>query len=133
MLCAYIIFYIHVFSICTDFCSRNTTFLNACIMHGYFTMERTGALKTLNRAHSIAKKSAPFPLSVVARMLAFPNDRKVSGRKSHMTETSKLSLPEVIRPYPFVHHIPHTNRTLLFVYLCCSVCRLESFVLNFSW
>lgn len=58
--------------------SRNTTFLNACIMHGYFTMVRTRALQTMNRAHSVARKSIPFPLSAVAEMLAFPNPRKVS-------------------------------------------------------
>lgn len=59
-------------------CFRSTTFLNACIMHGYFTMVRTRALRTMNRAHSVAKKPFRFPLSAVARMLAFPNPRKVS-------------------------------------------------------
>lgn len=58
---------------------RTTTFLNACIMHGYFTMVRTRALRTMNRAHSVVRKPTPFPLSTVAKMLAFPNPRKVSG------------------------------------------------------
>ena len=55
-----------------------TTFLNACIMHGYFTLVRTQALKTINRAHSVVRKPTPFPLSQVANMLAFPDARKVS-------------------------------------------------------
>ena len=47
-------------------------------MHGYFTLVRMRALKTMNRAHSVMRKSASFPLSAVAKMLAFQNDRKVS-------------------------------------------------------
>ena len=74
------VFQAHLFSYL-----RKTTFLNACIMHGYFTVVRIQALKTMNRAHSVAKKPVSFPLSAVAKMLAFPNAMKVSlSKKLHL-------------------------------------------------
>ena len=55
---------------------------------------RMRALKTMNRAHSVMRKSAPFPLSAVAKMLAFQNDRKVSLTciEKEIVECRKLSL-----------------------------------------
>ncbi|XP_068090216.1 germinal-center associated nuclear protein [Hyperolius riggenbachi] len=51
---------------------HSTTYLNSCILHGYFTQIRRTALRTLNIAYTVSpQRSSLFPLEEMVRLLMF--------------------------------------------------------------
>ena len=54
---------------------KSATYLNACIIHRYFTQVRRNALKVMTRAYS---PNEPYPLQVLQDLLAFEDQDEVS-------------------------------------------------------
>ena len=54
---------------------KSATYLNACIIHRYFTQVRRNALKVMTRAYS---PKEPYPLQVLQDLLAFEDQDEVS-------------------------------------------------------
>lgn len=52
---------------------RKTTYLNACLLHRYFSQVRIKALHTILKAYCIPNRSEQFPLSELIHILAFEN------------------------------------------------------------
>ncbi|KAM4558443.1 germinal-center associated nuclear protein [Odontesthes bonariensis] len=52
---------------------KGASYLASCLLHRYFNQVRAKALKTLNLAHTVGKRSTPFPVDDVVRMLMFQN------------------------------------------------------------
>ncbi|KAL3853116.1 hypothetical protein ACJMK2_016691 [Sinanodonta woodiana] len=50
---------------------KDGSFMNACIMHRYFTQVRSRALITMMKSYSMSSKPAQIPLTELVRVLAF--------------------------------------------------------------
>ncbi|KAL5015301.1 hypothetical protein ScPMuIL_009571 [Solemya velum] len=50
---------------------REASFLNACILHRYFTQVRTRALASLVKAYGVGTKGSQYPLDELVRVLSF--------------------------------------------------------------
>ena len=53
---------------------KSASYLNACIMHRYFTQVRRSALRVMTKAYS---PKEPFPVPVLQDLLAFGNKVEV--------------------------------------------------------
>lgn len=56
---------------------RSTTYLNACILHGYFYQVRSQAFKVLRNACSILDKYECYPAADLTRQLGFTNGEEL--------------------------------------------------------
>jgi hypothetical protein len=66
---------------------KSASYLNACIMHRYFTQVRRSALRVMTKAYS---PKEPYPLQVLQYLLAFEDKDEVSrpflqGSKKNFT------------------------------------------------
>ncbi|XP_054842961.1 germinal-center associated nuclear protein [Eublepharis macularius] len=60
-------------------CVKTASYLNACLLHCYFSQIRRDALKSLNIAYTVnAQRSTIFPLDNVVRMLLFRDSESAS-------------------------------------------------------
>lgn len=53
---------------------KETTYLNACILHRYFTQVRVQALFTICRSYSFGSTKAQFSVAALTKILAFDDD-----------------------------------------------------------
>ncbi|XP_049827396.1 germinal-center associated nuclear protein [Schistocerca gregaria] len=55
---------------------KETTYLNACILHRYFTQVRVQALFTICQSYSFGSTKAQFSVSALTKILAFDDDEE---------------------------------------------------------
>ncbi|XP_074593118.1 RRM_XMAS2 and SAC3_GANP domain-containing protein xmas [Brevipalpus obovatus] len=90
---------------------RSTTYLNACVLHGYFYQVRSQAFKVLRNACSILDKYECYPAADLTRQLGFTNEEELqifcenigveydpSGDGSVILRRNNLSEPENSHP-----------------------------------
>ncbi|XP_038605101.1 germinal-center associated nuclear protein-like [Tachyglossus aculeatus] len=58
---------------------QTASYLNSCILHGYFNQVRRNALKILNTAYTVnSQRSTTFPLRDLVHMLLFRDDKEAT-------------------------------------------------------
>uniref|UniRef100_UPI00358F0F71 germinal-center associated nuclear protein isoform X2 n=1 Tax=Myxine glutinosa TaxID=7769 RepID=UPI00358F0F71 len=66
--------YVHFFKLV-----KSASYLNACLLHRYFTQVYRDGLRTINMAYTTMQRSALFPLEHVKRLFLFTNNEEAAS------------------------------------------------------
>jgi len=92
---------------------RNCSFLNACLLHRYFSVVRVKGLRVMNRSHSMQKKPVPFPLRDLARMMAFSDEEEVNNHERVWMRIAGFILYSIYKYVECIIYIYYTGSFLL--------------------